>query len=84
MSYPKCLVAWKVLNLVEEGFIPVGHTHDDIDQAFSETSERLRRNNALSFQDLQIQLRNSYNSETEVTDINSFANWPGIWETERC
>jgi hypothetical protein len=35
---------------VKFGFLPVGHTHEDVDQSFSCISRRLKHRNALTIQ----------------------------------
>jgi hypothetical protein len=41
-------------------FLPVGHTHEDIDQVFSRTTIRLRKHHALSRPHLAYQLRHGF------------------------
>lgn len=43
--YLECLVAWGVFQEVFVSFLPVGHTHADIDQEFNFTSRRMQSNN---------------------------------------
>ncbi len=71
LSYFECLVQWNVFSEVEVGFLPVGHTHEDIDQAFSCTSKRLSCHNAVTLSDLHQEVRQAYNSKTTVSSINS-------------
>ena len=44
------LVAWKLVRKVKVSFLPVGHTHEDIDQMFSRFASALRRNDVMSWQ----------------------------------
>lgn len=83
-SYLESLVTWRLFDDVQASFLPVGHTHEDIDQTFSRTAERLRSNDAITLGDLQYQLRQTYNNETSVTSMSSVANWSGLCENERC
>lgn len=56
MSYLQCLVHWKVFNEIVASFLPIGHTHEDVDQAFSSTSARLKTHNAVTLEDLHVKL----------------------------
>ena len=59
MGYLKYLVAARVFESIEVGFLPVGHTHEDVDQAFSQTSARLRVRNSTTRDDLHSELRST-------------------------
>ncbi len=83
-SYLESLIRWKLFDEIVVGFLPVGHTHEDIDQTFSRTSDRLRCNDAMTLEDLHGQLRHVYNSNTSVCAMNNVANWSGLCEIERC
>ena len=48
LAYLALLVAWGVFAEVVLSFLPVGHTHEDIDQMFSRIASWLRKNNATS------------------------------------
>ena len=48
MAWCGLLVTWGVFREVLVSFLPVGHTHEDIDQFFSRTSVALLKNDALS------------------------------------
>ena len=65
LSYLEALVIWKVFDIVEAGFLPVGHTHCDIDQAFSSTSDRLRYHKAVTLADLHNEVSQCYNQFTK-------------------
>ena len=56
LSYLEALVWWGVFDTVEVGFLPIGHTHCDIDQAFSSTSDRLKYHDAITLADLHHQV----------------------------
>ncbi len=43
-----CMNTYLIQHKVKLGFLPVGHTHEDIDQRFSCISRQLSRRNALS------------------------------------
>ena len=76
--YLESLVAWGVFKEVYISFLPVGHTHSDIDQAFSCTSRRLRSNNAVTMEDLMHELRQSYTPEPSVSRLLHIANFSGL------
>ena len=52
MAYAHMLVDMEVFQTVEFNFLPVGHTHCDIDQLFSRISVHLYANHCLHFDDL--------------------------------
>ncbi len=81
-SYIESLIRWELFHEVEVGFLPVGHTHEDIDQAFSTTSARLRVNEAITLKDLLNQLRQVYNRHTSVVHMKNIINWSGLCEQE--
>ncbi len=81
-SYVECLVRWKVFKEVEVAFLPVGHTHEDIDQAFSTTSARLSVNDAITLNDMHYQLRRVYNTHTSVGHMKYIINWSGLLKQE--
>ena len=80
--YLECLVAWGVFEEVHASFLPIGHTHADIDQAFSCTSRRLRSHNAVTMEDLVEQLRVSYTPEPSVSRMLHVANFSGLCRSE--
>jgi len=84
MSYLDALVRWGIFNGIEASFLPVGHTHCDIDQAFSSTSNRLRTHNTVTLKDLQSELRHCYNDNTVVNDIKQVINWTGLCDQTNC
>jgi len=53
LSYIEYLVSRKRFECIEVSFLPVGHTHEDVDQVFSCTSERLRSHDAITLSDLE-------------------------------
>ena len=83
-SYLESLIRWKLFDEIVVGFLPVGHTHEDIDQTFSRTSERLRCNDAITLSDLHGELRNVYNDRTSVCVMKNVVNWSGLCEEEKC
>ena len=47
LGYAGCLVRWGLFKKVVISFLPVGHTHEDIDQMWSKVAGYLRTHNAL-------------------------------------
>ena len=48
ISYLSLLVEIGMFDLVKMCFLPAGHTHEDIDQAFSMTAVYINRNDAIT------------------------------------
>ena len=84
MSYLEFLVARNVFDVVEVSFLPVGHTHEDIDQAFSCTPCRLKVNNAITLHDLHHEFKQCYNESTTVGHMKRVVNWSGMCEEQKC
>ena len=84
MSYCEMLVASLVFDSVEIGFLPVGHTHEDVDQAFSQTSARLRVHNAITLSDMHDELRETYKQNVNIEHLRRIVNWSGLCEQENC
>lgn len=84
MSYLDSLVCWSLFVSVEAGFLPVGHTNSDIDQAFSSTSNRFPTHDALKLVDMQAELKQCYNQHPVVTDLKQIMNWSGLCDEVGC
>lgn len=56
LAYMESLVAWKILCTIHVLYRSIWHTHEDIDQAFSGTSEQLWSNDEITLSDLHTQL----------------------------
>ena len=52
IGYLACLVKWHVFSQVYLSFLPVGHTHEDVDQYFSKIAGHLRTNDAYDRNDI--------------------------------
>lgn len=63
MSYLDCLVFWKVFDMVEVGFLPVRHSHTDMEQTFSTTVRHLDKHDAITREDLHTVLAKGYNEK---------------------
>ena len=84
LSYLDALVWWGIFDSIEIGFLPVGHTHCDIDQAFSTTAERLRYHDAITLSDLQHEVSKCYNGKTTVSRLKQLVNWSGLCDKSKC
>lgn len=78
LSYIEYLVLRGVFEEVYVSFLPIGHTHVDIDQTFSTTSNRMRVNDAMTMTEMHEQLSKCYNEQTIVSRIKNCANWSGL------
>ncbi len=83
LSYIECLLMWNVFKEIEVSFLPIGHTHEDIDQAFSTTSAKLSTNNAITLRDLHKELGTVYNRHTVVCHMRHVINWSDLCEQEQ-
>ncbi len=84
MSYFEMLVARGVVKDVYVSFLPVGHTHEDIDQIFSRTSTHLRSHNAVTISDLADELAVSYTPRPRVSRLSAVANFSGLCDHSDC
>lgn len=84
MAYLDMLVKLGVFDCVEVGFLPVGHTHSDIDQCFSTTSGYLKYHDAVTLEDLHSGLAHCYGSNTKVERMSAVANWSKLCDESHC
>lgn len=84
MSYFQMLVARGVFLEVQVSFLPIGHTHEDIDQAFSSVANRLNDNKAPTMSDLLHQLRQCYQPRAKAAELLRVANLSGLFEKVKC
>lgn len=82
-AYVKCVVAWSMCRNVQAPFLLIGHAHEDIDHAFSKTSERLRTVDAATMSDLHLELRAIYAGNVNVFHLKSVVNWSDLYQTEK-
>jgi len=82
-AYLESLVSWGVFREVHVSFLPVGHTHTDIDQLFSRTATRLHKNCAITLKDLHSELRVSYSPTPTVNHMSHVVNFSGLCDEER-
>jgi hypothetical protein len=74
-SYCHSLVDMGLFQEVEVNFLPVGHTHCDIDQLFSRISVHLYGNNCFNFKDLLRKARKACAMIKYAERLYGFANW---------
>lgn len=83
MGYLEMLVSASVFDRIECAFLPIGHTHEDVDQAFSTTSSRLRTHAAVTLTDLHRELRHAYSGNVNVEHMKRLVNWSGLCDSQR-
>ena len=59
-GYLAMLVEYGVFREIEVSFLPVGHTHEDIDQFFSRVSVYFRHHDVFSREEMTMAIRNAY------------------------
>ncbi len=84
MAYLQSLVALGIFDTVEVGFLPKGHTHEDVDQCFSQTSCRLKQHNAITLTDLHYQLSHANKGQAKVSHMKRVVNWSGLCDEQKC
>jgi hypothetical protein len=86
MSYLAWLVDTGVFKRIVVSFLPVGHTHEDIDQLFSRIAVLLRQRNARSRRELADVIQEAYHKEGLVNNcpsvfaVESVINWSDFIE----
>lgn len=84
MAYFELLVARGVFREVQISFLPIGHTHSDIDQSFSSVAVRLKMQDAITMHDLLSVLRKCYQPKACSSELLRVANFSGLCETSKC
>ena len=82
-SFLALLLAYEVFAEIEVSFLPVGHTHEDIDQFFSRISVYLRYHNAPCTRSLGHAIKMAYTKRGRhaiVSHWNNIANISGFLE----
>lgn len=86
MSYLSWLTMTGVFKRIVVSFLPVGHTHEDIDQLFSRIAVLLRQRDARSRTEMADVIQAAYhkgglvNNCPTVVAVNSAANWSDFIE----
>ena len=78
LGFAGYLVLRKILKSVKISFLPVGHTHEKIDQMFSRLAVYLRSHNLLSMDDLLSALEKCYQPTPKAKYLKSLANISGF------
>jgi hypothetical protein len=63
------LVELKIVKKITVNFLPVGHTHEDVDQMFSRISEHLKRVGADSLTGLHSTIEEAYTPKIQVCNV---------------
>jgi hypothetical protein len=88
MAWLGVLVMWGLFREVLVSFLPVGHTHEDIDQFFSRSSVALLKQDALSRLQLAEVVRGSYTTsrgkKPTVEHLDTLANISGLLDPLIC
>lgn len=82
-AYIECLIAWNDFKSADIYILLSGHTHEAINQAFSQTSERLRSSDAVTIHSLHTTLRVTHGGAAGVAILKSTGNWSGLCNRER-
>lgn len=83
LSYFEFLVAMGVFVEAQLSFLPFGHTHTEIDQAFSTVALRLRTEDAFTMADLLRQLGSCYSPKASASQILFIAIYSGLREEQK-
>ena len=84
LSYLELLVRKGVFEEVQLCFLPIGHTHADIDQAFSSVSTRLNLERAITDLDLIDLLGKCYSPRAYAENMERVANFSGLCVLTGC
>ncbi|XP_070568131.1 uncharacterized protein [Ptychodera flava] len=68
------LVEYAIFEEVFFNFLPVGHTHEDVDQMFSKIAEKLFRSDVYTISDLMSTVVDSYSPNINATLVGSLFN----------
>lgn len=75
MSYFEYLISARAFDLIEVGFLPVVHTHEDMYQCFSQTSARLCRHNAVALAGIHPELVLTNKGNVSVSHMKRIINF---------
>lgn len=84
LAYFELLAANGVFKEVQISFLPVGHTHTDIDQSFCSVATKLKTTDAITMEELLGSMRNSYMPRAFATGIRQVANFSGLCLESGC
>lgn len=69
LSYLSLLIEVGIFDVIKMSFLPVGHTHEDIDQAFSRIAVHLNKVDALTFEDFLAEVGKSFLKEGRPPNV---------------
>lgn len=84
LGYCGFLAQCGVFESIELSFLPVGHTHEDIDQMFSCFSNYLKQHDAPSVASFMDCVSNGYNPNPKASRIKEIADFKSILEVNDC
>ena len=77
-------MALGVFRTVYVSYLPIGHTHADIDQAFSSISSKIRCENAFTMEERIAVVRNCYGPGVRAEEMLDIPNFSGLCENTNC
>jgi hypothetical protein len=75
LSYLAYLVRQRMFSEVELSFLPVGHTHEDVDQMFSKFSSYFRSHNCLTINQMKEGLKKACSEIRTVIHLEEIAQF---------
>ena len=84
LGYFELLVAMGVVEEVLLSFLPVGYTHEDIDQVLSRTSVHLRTAETLTLNSLACELRRSFSPQPSVSRMSEIVSFSRLCLLSKC
>ena len=82
LGFLACLVEWGLFTEVVLSFLPVGHTHEDIDQFFSQVARWLKKHNARSRWEMLRCIASSYHTKQgkaphtgNIENVANISDW---------
>lgn len=84
MAFMEFLVHWSVFDDVEVGFLPVSHTHIDVDQTMSTTSRLLKTHDTITLADMHHDLSQCFDELTEFSNMDRCINWSSLCDIFKC
>ena len=85
IAYFVLLISLKIFKKIKMCFLPVGHTHEDIDQGFSCIARKLRHVNAYTFAQLVECVKTSFKKENrppQVFQVGEVFDWKSYVASE--
>ncbi|XP_071851801.1 uncharacterized protein [Apostichopus japonicus] len=74
LSFAALLVERDIFEEVYIHFLPVGHTHEDVDQMFSCVARHLNHTNVYTLEDLEIETAKSFTPHIDVRAVTAIPN----------